>query len=252
MDWAGRRKIFYLIAALAIALFVVAVPTYLAVHRVPTCADGKQNGDEAGVDCGGSCSLLCSAEVAQPLVKWSRVFPVAGSVYSAVAYIQNANLNSDTVAKYDFKLYDSAGSLLATRTGATYIPKNRIIAIFEPNIDTQGKTPIRAEFEFVGKLNWQRNVAEQPQISVTQKLLSGETSAPRVDATIQNQTTGVVQQIELVAIVYDAQSNAVATSRTFVDQLNGGESANVTFTWPRPFATPSSVVEIIPRIIPKG
>ena len=25
----------------------------------PTCSDGAQNGDEAGIDCGGPCKLRC-------------------------------------------------------------------------------------------------------------------------------------------------------------------------------------------------
>lgn len=247
--WALRRKVTYFLFALILLVVVIGLPAFYFFHKAPTCFDGRQNGDEAGVDCGGRCALLCSFEGLDPIVLWSRSFKVTGSVYSAMAYIQNPNINSEALATYVFKLYDSNNALIGTKENTTIIPKNKIIAIFEPNINTQSKIPARATFEFIQKPIWRKDASTSPEFVVTQKVLSGETTMPRIDATIQNISLTPQERIEVVAIVYDTNGNAVAASRTFVDRLEKDQTSRVAFTWPTPFASTGSVVEIIPRVI---
>lgn len=269
-SWSTQRKIIYLSIVLSVLFVFLVVPLVLVLKQNPTCFDGKKNGDEADVDCGGSCQLLCSTDRLLPIVQWSRIFSVSTGVYSAVAYVQNPNLNTEALAKYRFKLYDSTGALVATRENTTFIPKNRAIAVFEPNIVTpEGVLPARVTFEFVGDLLWRKNSAVSgsngttgsvgvtgSEISVSQNILSNESVAPRVDVTIMNKTTNDLENIEVVAVVYNNLGNAIGSSRTFVDRLDHGQSKNVVFTWPTPFVTgveaSASVVEIIPRIIPKS
>lgn len=239
-SWSAERKTIYLGLAFLVIVIFIAVPAFLIFYKTPTCFDGKKNGNETGIDCGGSCQILCSFEGLDPIVLWSRAFRVAGipsggGVYSAVAYIQNPNINSDALAAYVFKLYDASNVLIGTRENATIIPKNKVLAIFEPNIDAQSKIPARVTFEFTQKLVWRKNLQISPELVVTQKILSGETNSPRIDATVENKSTESVERIEVVAIVYDDNGNAVAASRTFVDKLDKDQSARVAFTWPLPF-----------------
>ena len=37
-------------------------------YRAPTCNDRVQNGDEKGIDCGGSCKNLCTSDALTPVV----------------------------------------------------------------------------------------------------------------------------------------------------------------------------------------
>ncbi len=252
--WSARRKTIYLGLGFLILLIFVAIPTFLLVHKVPTCFDGKQNGDETGVDCGGSCQILCSFEALDPTILWSRAFRVTDSVYSAVAYIENPNINSETMATYAFSLFDANNVLIATKKGVTFVPKNKTLAIFEPNIATGLKVPARVSFEFIQEFEWRKTDQPAPPLVVTQNILSRENTSPRVDADIQNRSLKPIERIELVALVYNDQGNAIAASRTFVDRLEADQSAHVTFTWPTPFAEAegSAVVEIIPRVIPRN
>ena len=288
--WSVRRKIVYIVIAFAVLSILVVIPLFYFLYQAPTCFDGKKNGNETGVDCGGQCQLLCSFEGLDPIILWSRAFKVTGNpsgegVYSAVAYIQNPNINSEALARYVFKFYDANNLLIGEKENATIIPKNKVLAVFEPNIDTQFKIPARVTFEFTQKPIWRKDLRTSPELVVTQKILSGETSSPRIDATVENKSTESAERIEIVAIVYDDNGNAVAASRTFVDKLDKDQSARAVFTWPLPFpatqkicpdsaitgtagilatntpinlatSTPRfcssspSVVEIIPRVIP--
>ena len=83
------------------------------------------------------------------------------------------------------------------------------------------------------------------------KTISREEFSPRVDATLENATLESISDIEAVAIVYGEDENALGFSRTFIDKLNKGESQNIAFTWPEPFASNIVKIEIIPRIYGK-
>jgi hypothetical protein len=255
--WSLERKIIYLSIALVVLFVAIAIPLFHFFKQNPTCFDGKENGDETGIDCGGSCQLLCSSDRLEPVVLWSRQFNVTESIYSVVAYVQNPNVSTDALARYSFKLFDTDNIVVAERQGVTVVPKNKIFAVFEPNFDTQGKVPVRVVFEFDGTFNWRKNLAPEPGIIVTQKSFTEQTlvgagvvGGPRVVAEVENSTTEDLEQIELVAIVYNSAGNAVGASRTFIDRISAGQSTQVTFTWPKPFPEPGSVVEVIPRIIP--
>lgn len=53
MTWALKRQIFYI----GILLLVIFIFGFLLIssslNRTPSCTDGRKNGDETGVDCGG-------------------------------------------------------------------------------------------------------------------------------------------------------------------------------------------------------
>lgn len=242
--WSFQRKFFFALAILGIIIIVGIAGAFFFINTEPTCFDGQKNGDETGTDCGGSCQFLCSFEAVEPTVLWSRSFQVAAGVYSAVAYVENQNINSEGVAVYTFKLYDDKNILIASRENTIFIPRNKIVAIFEPNIDTQLKMPTRVDFEFTKPITWRRNSTVAPELVVTQKVLSGETDLPRVDAVVENKSTEDVEQIEIVSIVYDNRGNAVGSSRTFIDRLVAGSSQHVTFTWPQPFLTTKEVCRV--------
>ncbi len=72
-SWSAKRKLVYAIMFFSFVIIVVGLPTFFIWYQKPTCFDGKKNGDEVGVDCGGSCRLLCSFEAVEPDILWSFV-----------------------------------------------------------------------------------------------------------------------------------------------------------------------------------
>lgn len=242
--WSARRKATYLSIFFGIIFLLIIVPAFFIFYRQPTCYDGKMNGDEKGVDCGGSCQLLCSADSVEPGIVWSRAFKVKDGVYSAVAYVENRNISSEAEAAYVFRFYDNNNALITTREGKTFIPKNRTLAVFESDIQTAERMPYRVSFEFVGDIVWKRSFAQEAQINVTNTSITGEDTRPRIDATIQNQSLETIPSVEAVAIVYDSDENAIAASRTFVENLTKDQAVPVTFTWPIPFQTREEICRV--------
>lgn len=245
MDWATKRQLQYLgIIFLAVILFIV-VPFFVFIYKSPTCFDGAKNGEETGIDCGGACRLLCTAEISKPISRWDpRVFKVATSTYSVLAYLENPNVAAEVYnAPYSFKLYDAQGVLITERAGTTYIPKGGNFAVFESNVSVGTRVPTRATFEFTKELTWVRNTSTSPSIDVTNQTLLSQDSTPRVEAKVTNNSLERVPNIDLTAIVSDGAGNAIGASRTYLEALNPGESQLVTFTWPAPFAVKAEVCE---------
>lgn len=242
-SWSTQRKLTYLGIFFAFVFLTVIVPIFFVFHKQPSCFDGKKNGDEKDVDCGGSCQLLCKADSLPPNVIWSRAFKVKDGVYSAVAYLENRNVTSEATAAYIFKFYDKENTLLGSREGVTFIPRNKAFAVFESDIATD-KVPYRVSFDFKDKIVWRKSLADEPEITVINKSLKGEDTKPRVDAAIENFSLDTIPRIEAVAIVYDSEDNAIAASRTFVDDLPKDQSTPITFTWPEPFQTKEEICRV--------
>jgi len=243
LDWATKRKLQYFGIIVATAIIFVVIPFYVFIYEAPTCFDGFKNGDEKGVDCGGSCRLLCSIEISKPISRWDpRVFRVSLGVYNAIAYLENPNVTGKVnVAPYVFRFYDKDNILITERSGKTFIPTGSVFGVFEGRIETRDRIPVRATFEFTSDLIWERDTTPRPNISVVNKALVNEESSPRVEATVKNNSLSRVNNLELVVIIFDGSGNAIAVSRTFVDSIERGETKPVVFTWPIPFETRSEV-----------
>lgn len=250
MSWAQKRKLIYIGSAVLVFLLAVVLPLSIHFYQAPTCFDGKQNQTELGVDCGGPCALLCPGGYVPLNVLWSRFSKVSDGVYNVLAYVENPNLNAGANnLSYTFKLYDKDGILLNERDGLTFAPADRLIAVFAADLQTGKQIPQRVSFSFTSPAVWQKQVSPETGLSVSQSVVTKEDSSPRLSAVLSNTTINNIKNIEAVAIIYNADGNALAFSRTIVDSIAGQSSVNLNFNWPQPFSVASARTEIILKVL---
>ncbi len=250
MTWALKRQIFYVM----VLLVFLSVSGYLIINpyfqRLPTCTDGTKNGNEVGVDCGGSCARACIATLDPVAILWSRAFRVADSRYNAVAYLENHNTTAAiNKIRYRFRFADANNIFIGKREGQAFIPPGSKFAIFEPAIDIGNSIPVYTTFEFSEIPVWIQVVdvrLKQLNISVSKIILTGEDTSPILSATIKNNSIFIIPDVNVVAILYDMKGNAIAASRTYLNQLNMEETKDINFTWPEPFSSLVVTKEIIP------
>lgn len=237
MEWAQKRRIIYGTILTVIILVVIGLPLYFLVHETPTCFDGTQNGMESGVDCGGVCSRICENEVAPLVQKWSRAFEITPGVYTAVAYVENPNVNAGVPSiTYRFELFDNANNLIATREGETYLAPNDTTAVIETNIATGNQIPARTFFEFTEVPQWHRAENILPNISISRRALIDTETRPRLFATISNLSpVAEYEDIDVTAVIFGTDGNAISASRTIVPRLSPQQHSQLVFTWPLPF-----------------
>jgi len=250
MTWALRRQLLYV--AIVVAFFVVFgfLIIYPKINKAPICTDGKQNGDETGIDCGGTCPVACTFQVDKVSILWSRAFRVVPGRYNAVAYLENHNKNT-VINKitYRFRFADKDNIYIGKREGSTYVPPSGNFAVFEPAIDMGNSIPIYTTFEFAEMPIWIQVPEEkinQLKVFVSNIKLENEATSPILSATIKNNSLFQIPEINIVAILYDQAGNAISASRTYLDVLQGEENAEINFTWPEAFSEKVIAKEIIP------
>jgi len=239
----------YAVIVIVVLLILIGVPTYFLTRETPTCFDGEQNHSETGIDCGGECRLICAAESKPVVVSWSRAFEVTEGVYNAVAYLENQNFNAVAESvPYSFKFFDAKNILVAERQGVTTLSRDGVIPIFEAQVVTANRKPERTFFEFSEAPVWEKK-EEQEELFVEDVLLRNTDTLPELIANIENESVDSYREVEVVATLFDARGNAFAASRTIIERLEGRSVREVTFTWPTPFVSSVSQIDIIPRII---
>ncbi len=238
MNWETRRKFLY---ALATIITLAAVTVYLlrdVFFPLPTCFDKKQNGYEIGVDCGGTCSLRCSSEVAPLSVLWTRVIRTSSTTYDIVGMVSNKNINSSARnAEYIFTVYNDKGQPVQDFPGVTLTPVSSDFPIVVQSIKS---AQILSNATLTLKDGSHYTVHEKP-VSPTLSIGNEkyeEGSIPRVYVTVQNKKRITVTNLPIKVILFDQDNNAYAVGQTIVPELNKEESKVVSFTWDAPLPYP--------------
>jgi hypothetical protein len=202
-------------------------------NDAPTCFDNKQDGTELGVDCGGSCSLLCADTAKDPTVSWARPFQTGVTTYTAAAYVENNNVGAGAKAvPYSFQLFDASNNLVKEVDGVVDLPPVQVVPVIVPNIDVGNRTVTHVQFAFSQKPIWRTVVASTlPTIFVSQQSLAADGS--RLSATLSNQTLLDAKNITVTAVLFDSTGVARAASKSYVATIAARSSQIVTFTWPQ-------------------
>ncbi len=226
------------IIALMLLIFV-----YTAFFTAPPlCTDGKQNGTEQGVDCGGGCARVCEAAARAPVVLWARSFEQAPQTYTAAAYIQNNNVGSGArQVAYTFQLFDQENKLVVDRTGVADLPPVSVIPIIEPNINVGHRVVSRTLFSFSSQPVWVRAGAP-PKLSVSEQQLSNDGS--RLSATLSNGDFKDARTT-VAAVLFDKDGVARAASKSTVVVPARG-SLPVTFTWAAQEGVVRAEISVLP------
>ncbi|MEK7585923.1 MAG: hypothetical protein AAB477_01660 [Patescibacteria group bacterium] len=253
MSWAAGRQMQYIFGLLLFLGLVALIIAWPSITKKPTCTDGKQNGGERGVDCGGVCQKICNADVSEPVILWKRAFPVTGNVYNLVAFVENRNKDAGIESvSYEFRIYDTKNILIGRRSGRTFIPPNQQFAIFESRFDS-GQSEVKSvTFDFTSPFVWLKKAPtlQTLPIKVEDVILSGDQSSPSIKATVSNESIYDLPEFDVVAIVYDVNHNAINASRTHKDALLSNGKTLLLFTWPNPFTDISASKDILVQINP--
>jgi hypothetical protein len=253
MSWATHRQSKYLLIILVFVGLVFLVMLYPTFTQKPSCSDGKQDGNETGVDCGGSCTRVCSSQAAEPVILWSRAFAVVSTTYNLVAFVENQNKDAAVVqASYEFRAYDENNAVVGRRDGTTFIPPNQQFAIFEPRFDAGGVKVKSVSFQFTSPFVW---VKKEPTlqtlpITVDNVIYDNSGATPVLTAVVNNNSIYELPAFDVITILYDQDHNAINASKTQVEGMHSNTQAPITFTWPASFPETPVTKDVLVQIDP--
>lgn len=247
LSWARRRQLYYLLGALA--FFVVIGLTFYLIYRPrPTCVDGVKNQNETGIDCGGPCSLACAPDVVPLKIDWVRPLKVATGWYDVAALVENENVNFGLRrAPYTIYLYDQNHLLVAKQTGETFVNAGEKFVVFASRLDTGTKVVDQAFLEFDKNLTWEKAKPLARVINLERQNFVN-TPRPQLQIKITNLTLDPIYNLRISTVLSDNNSNALASSATFVDKIKGQESKNIFLTWPASLPVEPSYIDLYWRL----
>ena len=250
MSWAAERRALILLILALLGGAVLAVVLISTFYQTPSCGDGKQNQDEEGVDCGGSCQQVCLESAVPPVVEFVRAIK-QGNRVDVIAYVENPNPSASAWgARYTVELYRNDRTVIVAREGTVDLPPASSVPIFIPGAYEGTETVEQAFLSFENEtIYWSRDEGGYVVPSISDVRVS-DTRPPRITATITNPTAIAIRSLPVTATVFDADNIVVAASRTVVDVIPGQGSAGLVFTWNDAFERAPVRIDVRPTMLP--
>ncbi len=251
MSWAARRRFFILLIVGAVGAAILAIIAIATFYKAPSCTDGIQNQGETGIDCGGPCPYLCTAQEQPPTVLFTQALPNGAGRTDIIALVENKN--ADAAAQnvpYHLMLYGAGQVLLGDLQGTLDLPPGATIPLYIPNV-ASGKQTVTSAFLNIAASapNWFRMTSD-PRIvpTVSNTALGGSATAPRIEATLTNPSVTMLTNVRAVVLVRGAGGNVIAASATIVPSIAPQGQATVLFTWNGAFSGVPLSIEVIPIV----
>ncbi len=251
--WAAQRRLTILLILGAVVLLVIAGISFKVFYTAPSCFDTKQNQDEEGIDCGGSCPYRCTAQEVAPTVLFTQTLRNSTGRTDIIASIENKNI--DVAAKnvpYSVKLYSSTQNLIKEVRGILDLPPRATVPVFIPGVVSNGQVVAHAFLEIPDSAPQWFAVMNDPRVvpKASPPTLGGTPSAPRIEAVLTNQSlTTNLLNVHAVVIVHDVTGNIIAASETVLPSIPAQGRATALFTWNEAFPGVASLIEVVPVVL---
>jgi len=232
--WSSRRKFIYAIIAMLLAAVLIGFPAWKILYVPPSCVDNKWNGDEQGVDCGGSCTKVCqNSFLPLPVPSWVRFKEVIPNTYNVAAYIVNPNPKAGAKkVPYTLELIDKNGLPLTSMTGHFDIAPGRNTVVFAGPFALKTEAPARATLTINQDPLWYIGNDPLPTLLVSDKNYTEASTTSSLSVTLKNTGALAIPALNVYAILNNVAGNVIDFSRTSIDGINPGGTANAPFTWP--------------------
>jgi hypothetical protein len=242
----GTKRFFIIFIYLAL-FFLVGWFVFSRLMPKPTCSDGKQNQNEQGIDCGGVCQKQCEKKLeAQDLIIKEKSFVFGGQgTYDVMARVSNPNNELGAASfSYTFTLKGADGSVLATRSGTSFILPVESKYVIETGLAT-AQAPAEISVS-VSTPQWTEFFGyEKPELNIYQQrydLISSGVGFSEADGLVRNESNFDFDTIKVNVVLRDANGNPVAFNSTEINTINAGEERDFRLLWPVNF--PGSVQNV--------
>lgn len=249
MDTYQRKRLIIIFVFAGVILFIATV-VFLWTKPQPTCFDKKQNQSEEGVDCGDGCLKKCEITLKEALNTLNVGFVDSGSAnkYDLFAEISNPNNTyGSREFQYELKIKDSAGQVVASRKGASFILPGEKKYLIENNVES-GTRPAGVTLELNG-FQWIEfnDYYERPNLKVVNKTYSEIVSGIgfiEAAGLLKNESRYDFNEIKLEVILRDASGGIVALNSTKMNTVKSGENREFRVSWPNRFSGNVSSMEV--------
>lgn len=234
MQWATKRKIIIIAIGAALFFSAGAAMVFFVFSNPASCSDGKQNGGEVGIDCGGSCLRLCSVQVKEPFVDFAQTVQDGNST-AIVARLVNPNERASVSGlRYEATLFSTNGVFLDQFEGEINIEPNKKVALYIPIGQAVLKEDVsRVSVEVSGGIFLQDSRNYQ-NIFIQDFAWSFSGGLPTLNLKVESLGQQILRQ-SIIAIAYGEGEKVLGAKRVIVPEINE-KSSDVSLRWSTPFS----------------
>lgn len=231
---------------LAVLFIFLSVIYFIFIKSGATCFDGKQNGDETGVDCGGYCAS-CEIRTLLPIQVNNIKYFSAGNKSVIVSEIANTNLNYG-VSKfsYVFDIYDKNGERIKSETDNSFIyPSEVKYLINVADVSPSEIGDIKLSFS---NINWkQKDGFKKPNVQIRQKITkAGEDGkGAEISGMVSNDNPFVLSKVRLVGFLATQSGIRISASKTELENLQPYEEKYFKIVFPKDVSLMSATSSFI-------
>lgn len=223
-------------------LIAVGWSVYGAWKPAETCTDGKQNQNEAGIDCGGVCGACQPILPAENLEVKEAAFMDGGSNrYDVLARVYNPNDRyGASQFTYTFSVKDESGKVISERTGKSFILPKETKYIVESNLPSEA-TAQGVVFTLKSDVQWEvfSGYRQAPEFKISSKsadYISSGTGFFRAFGTLSNESGFDFQSVTVNVVLRDDNNQPLAVNKTELRTIAAGERRDVgPLVWYTPF-----------------
>ncbi len=248
--WALKRQITYSL----FFLFFLGGGAFLFFRgeflKNPTCTDSIQNGDESGVDCGGSCSLICSSDRIPIETVWANFFLNDDGTYDIGLLLRNRNSGSSPkILTLQVLLKDSKDQVIFDQKIETAVPLANEFPVILQRIVLKAKPQkvviVKEEdYSYVLKKKILNPVALEASFD-----MSGRSS---VFVTLRNTTKKDLYRFPVFVVLYNEKREPIGVAESFVDRLLASSVKNIEVVLGKKYAIEPQTVRAYTVFDPYG
>jgi len=226
------RKRAIIIAVPAIVIFLIILIIVLITRPGPTCFDGKKNGEEEGIDCGGPC-LSCGVKYAAPLeVISSQLLPISALNSEIVVKFRNNNDQYGAKFGYQISLISWLGDKVGQISGNSFIPPKSTKYLVETKMNFKSSDISRLEPLFINTEWFKSDKTASDLFEIydkkTRLLEATESGYLEVSGKLVNKTSHNFPSVNLFFVLYSKTGRLLHVAKT---EISGFKASEI-----RPFA----------------
>lgn len=217
---------------LLILLLIIGGIWFFYLKPAPSCTDNKQNQNEVGIDCGGSC-VPCEVKNLNLVTEELVIIPASETQATLLAKVRNPSQNFTAEFYYKFEL-----DKLISNPSAQGLSGKKILApgetkfIVAPGL-TVDAGAVRNINLNITDLNWVDDRSTPLNISVNAETKFDENMAAIVITGILSNNSSVnLPRVNLTAILFDKAGDTLDASITRLEKVEAFSQRQFTIFFP--------------------
>lgn len=241
-----KQKITAVYGAILLGLVVLIV---LWLTPNSTCRDGKKNGGETGVDCGGFCGECQEKISAKDIVIQKTDFVASGKDgYDLVVWLENPNETFGAqLVKGSFTLFGVSGNVLDEVPVESFLLPKEKKYIVRQGISGVSETVDRVEWKLI-HVSWvDIQEISSLRLSIVDRKYQEVTSGAgfsQVSGLLKNDSSYDWNDVVISIVLLDQSGDLLATHGTSRQTFRSGEKWDFQLIFPERFSGSVSTVEM--------